>query len=81
MKKLKLLKLNLLSKADLEKREMNHLLGGACCACGCGYQGSGGGSSVEANFSANDSRGISDTYAPYGVQACSYTGQCPEVHV
>ena len=35
MKKLSKLKLNQLSKADLEKREMSQLIGGTACGCGC----------------------------------------------
>ena len=37
MKKIGKLKLNQISKADLEKKEMNHLKGGA--SCGCTYTG------------------------------------------
>ena len=34
--KLKALKLNAVSKAELQDREMNKLLGGSrCCICGC----------------------------------------------
>jgi len=37
MKKIGKLKLTALSNADLEKREMNKLLGGTnCCICSCG---------------------------------------------
>jgi natural product precursor len=37
MKKLGLLKLNQISRAEMDEREMNVLLGGDCtsCACGC----------------------------------------------
>jgi natural product precursor len=63
MKNLGKLKLNQLSKVDLEKREMNFLKGGGCCACACagsypettneatndsfGYGQSGGGGNCE----------------------------------
>jgi natural product precursor len=62
MKKLNSLKLNHLSKAEMEKREMNNLKGGICNnACGCFYAGpqcpSGdsyyGGSSTQDNLNAN----------------------------
>ncbi|VAW25164.1 hypothetical protein MNBD_BACTEROID01-355 [hydrothermal vent metagenome] len=40
MKKLKKLKLNQLSKAEVEKRELNALRGGCLCrGCGCLYEG------------------------------------------
>ena len=40
MKKLGKLKLNQLSKAELEKKEMKHLTGGDfLCSCGCLYAG------------------------------------------
>ncbi len=63
MKKLGKLKLNQLSKTEIEKREMNALRGGCACAayCGCQYEGeqcsSGdsyyGGSTSDANADAN----------------------------
>jgi len=39
MKTLKKIKLNQLSKAELENREMNALRGGACSGCTCGCSG------------------------------------------
>jgi natural product precursor len=57
MKKLKCLKLNQLSNANLLEREMNGLRGGECtCGCGCLYANSGG-SSTSSNTSANISGG------------------------
>ena len=64
MKKLNSLKLNQLSKAEIEKNEMGLIVGGTCtCSsyCGCLYAGgqcsSGdsyyGGSSVDSNWYAN----------------------------
>jgi len=56
--------LNQLSKAEMEKRELNHLRGGcACTGCGCEYAGEQcpegdhywGGSSSSVNEGANDS--------------------------
>ncbi len=54
MKKLGKLKLNQISKADLEKKEMNYLTGGdnSICACACS-----GTSSTVQNDTANDSYG------------------------
>ncbi len=46
--KLNKLKLNQLSDADLNEREMLRILGGGtpgCCQCGCNYAGESGGSS------------------------------------
>ena len=41
MKKICKLKLNQLSKNDMEKREMNNLRGGGdCCGCGCHWDSS-----------------------------------------
>ncbi|MDR0835307.1 MAG: TIGR04149 family rSAM-modified RiPP [Tannerella sp.] len=56
MKKLSMLKLNQLSKAELEKREMNLLMGGECCGCGCN-----GSSSTSANYTANYYAGYSQS--------------------
>jgi len=35
MKTLKILKLNQLSKSELEKKELNYLSGGLSCGCTC----------------------------------------------
>ena len=49
------LKLNQLSKAELEKKEMSYIRGGDCsCNCACG-----GSSSTTANSGANLSYGVS----------------------
>ncbi len=50
--KLNKLKLNQLSDADLNEREMVRILGGGtpgCCQSGCNYAGESGGSSSSAN--------------------------------
>lgn len=61
MKKLKKINLSSLSKDELEKRELNNLLGGEnCCICGC--QGS---SSTLWNGNGNNAIG-SDWQAGYG---------------
>ena len=51
--KLKKIKLNELSKAELDEREMCRLLGGLFCTCGCVYVNYGG-SSSSSNSSANN---------------------------
>ncbi len=63
MKKLSSLKLNQLSKAEMEKREMNMLRGGSC-PCGCNYMYSGGSSTID-NGNANCGEG-KYSYGPYG---------------
>ena len=53
--KLRKLKLNEASKAELNEREMCRVLGGGtigCCQCGCNYEGSGG-STTHNNGTAN----------------------------
>jgi natural product precursor len=65
MKKLKKLKLNALSEANLREREMNILKGGECtCGCGCLYQNSGG-SSTQDNGGANKNYGYFSDYNNY----------------
>lgn len=63
MKKLGKLKLNHISKVEMEKREMGQLAGGSgdcsgSCACGC--DGGTGGSSTSSNRNANNT-----DYTPY----------------
>jgi natural product precursor len=56
--KLKVLKLNQLSNANLDNRHMNSVKGGSrCCVCGCAYADSGGSSSVDNNL-ANVAGGL-----------------------
>ena len=63
MKNLGKLKLNQISKVELEKREMNFLRGGGCStSCQCTY---GGAMTMD-----NDS-------ASYETQACNCTCSCP----
>jgi natural product precursor len=75
--KLNKIKLNELSNAQLNEREMCRILGGGtagCCQCGCHYANSGG-SSSSANDSANNASGY--TSDP-GSQTCScYTSSNP----
>lgn len=62
MKKDLKIKLNQLSKAELNEKEMNRLLGGDnCCLCGC----SGPSSSCD-NLTANHDGGESGLYSPGG---------------
>jgi natural product precursor len=56
MKNLTKLKLNEVSRIELEKREMNQLVGGECCGCGCN-----GPSSTEQNANANWYSGYSQS--------------------
>ena len=76
--KLRKLKLNGASKAELNEREMCRVLGGGtigCCQCGCNYEGKPGGSSTSANDSANNAHGYtSDGSHP----CCSTTDPKPE---
>ena len=76
--KLRKLKLNEASKAELNEREMCRVLGGGtigCCQCGCNYEGKPGGSSTSANDSANNAHGYtSDGSHP----CCSTTDPKPE---
>ena len=65
MKKIGKLKLTQLSKADLEKREMQQLVGGNCCGCGC----NGPSSNVD-NANANWNLGISQSYGGEKLCAC-----------
>ena len=56
MKRLKKLKLTTLNNGNLENREMNKLRGGGTielCCCGCMYEGTPGGSTINANHVAN----------------------------
>jgi natural product precursor len=66
MRKIKLLKLTQINKAELEKREMNQLFGSGCCACGCN-----GPSSTGDNFQANYNSGYTST-AGGGKQCCCW---------
>ena len=76
--KLRKLKLNEASKAELNEREMCRVLGGGTiggCQCGCNYEGKPGGSSTSANDSANNAHGYtSDGSHP----CCSTTDPKPE---
>ena len=70
MKNLGKLKLNQLSKVEMQKKEMYNLVGGHCgsdhsyCGCACAYAQSGG-SSNDANGDANSVTGIQSS-ATYG---------------
>lgn len=64
MKKLKKLNLSHLANVDLEKREMNSLLGGGtpgCCSCGCR-----GSSSAFDNGTANVAGGYTPADGGWG---------------
>jgi natural product precursor len=61
--KINKLKINQLSKAELDTRQMNMLHGGEACGCACYYEGSEGGSSSYWNMSANSIQGIDSSIA------------------
>jgi natural product precursor len=56
MKTIKSLKLNQIERVALKEREMNTLLGGECCGCGCH-----GPSSTNDNYTANYYAGYSQS--------------------
>jgi natural product precursor len=62
MKQLERLRLNQLSKKELNENELGILLGGLSCTCPCAYAGSGGGSSTSSNDSANTFGDINPAY-------------------
>lgn len=62
MKTIKKLSLNKLNREELENREMNSLVGGKSCGCGCNYADSGGGSEIQANVEANWKNGYTKSY-------------------
>ncbi|MDR2921365.1 MAG: TIGR04149 family rSAM-modified RiPP [Tannerella sp.] len=61
MNEMKKLKLTRLSKAELDKKDMNKLRGGGCCICGC-YGPSGTGD----NAGYNNSGSLSSPWGGYG---------------
>ena len=66
MKTIGRLKITHLNKAELGKRELNRLIGGAnCCLCGCHYADQEGSSTID-NGGANNSGGASGLYSPGG---------------
>ena len=65
MKKLGKIKLNQLSKAEMEKRELSKLMGGENCECGCA-----GPSSTYWNSTTNDDYGYSDSYGEPNFCGC-----------
>ena len=68
MKKLSSLKINELGSKELQKKEMNFLLGGGTtgdCRCGCN-----GSSSTNSNLTANKGYGYTETYGDDGNTFC-----------
>lgn len=55
--KIKRFKLNALSGEQLRQKEMNAIIGGDTCGCGCLYAGRSGGSSTADNQNANYKKG------------------------
>ena len=70
MKKIASLKLNQLSKTELERREMISLKGGNC-QCGCNYSDQGG-SSSGTNASSNSGSGTGETHSYGNNEHCQY---------
>jgi natural product precursor len=68
MKTIKSLKLNQIERVALKEREMNTLLGGECCGCGCH-----GPSSNRDNAYANWGAGYSQSQG--GEQHCACWGE------
>jgi natural product precursor len=62
MKQIERLKLNQLSKEELQKRELKQLKGGNECVCCCGYAGEPGGYSTGDNALANYQSGYTESY-------------------
>jgi len=62
MKQIERLKLNQLSKEELQKRELKQLKGGNLCKCCCGYAGEPGGSLTTSNMTANYQSGYMESY-------------------
>lgn len=72
MKKLKKIKLNALSEANLGDKEMNSLRGGEfCCGCSCYWEGQYGSSAMD-NMGANHESWTEST------QGCNQYGWCGE---
>lgn len=63
--KIKRIKLNALSAEKLLQKEMNAIIGGDTCGCGCLYEGKPGGSTFSENASANGKAGYFSDYNYY----------------
>jgi len=72
MKKICKLKLNQLSKNDMEKREMNNLRGGDCCGCGCHWD-----SSAYDNLNENQKEGLHSYGGDIGCSEAPGPGTLP----
>lgn len=62
MKQIERLKLNQLSKDELQKRELKQIRGGERCKCCCGYSGDPGGAPFYENALANYQAGYEYSY-------------------
>jgi natural product precursor len=63
--KIKRFKLNKMSGERLHQKEMNAIIGGDTCGCGCLFQGKPGGSSTADNKNANYKNGYFSAYSYY----------------
>jgi natural product precursor len=62
---MKNLKLNTLANQNLDDKEMTAVKGGAAsCCCACIYDGTPGGSTLDANASANAAGGLKSPWCP-----------------
>ena len=62
MKQIERLKLNQLSKEELQKRELKQIKGGNQCVCCCGYAGEPGGAPTGEYALANYNAGYEQSY-------------------
>ena len=67
--KIKRFKLNAISAEGLQQKEMNAIVGGNTCNCGCAYANQPGGSSTYDNMNANYGSGYNST------NACNLVGR------
>lgn len=70
--KIKRFKLNTLSAEGLRQKEMNAIVGGDTCGCGCLYEGQKGGSTTADNMNANGQKGY---FSEYNYYVCDDYGE------
>jgi|BioPla2DNA2_1021312.scaffolds.fasta_scaffold139630_2 natural product precursor len=78
MKQIERLKLNQLSKEELQKRELKQIKGGNLCKCCCGYAGEPGGSLTTSNMTANYNAGHTSSYGEefcYCIDSIPWSGK------
>ena len=70
--KIKRFKLNALSAEGLRQKEMNAIIGGDTCGCGCLFEGQPGGSATSTNKNANFQKGY---FSEYNYYVCDDDGE------